>query len=104
MDEIQKFMNDCYDSSRWYHARSDERRRFDQIVMEELGQGKKIGTAVKKVGRQLPRIGAVVSEQTIPELKDYYSRLRRMEQEIAIATNMRRAAAARKRKRKAQQA
>ena len=98
MDEIQEFMRDCYDSSRWYHDRSDEQRRFDGIVMAEIAEGRKIGTALKKAARQVPEMATFVVTKSIPEFKDYYSRLRRMEQELAVANNMRMAAAMRKRK------
>lgn len=83
MNEIGKFMDECFKSSRWYHERSDERRRFDKIVMDELSQGRKIAKAVKKAVLQVPGMRAIVAEQTIPELKDYYSDLESIELDIA---------------------
>lgn len=88
MDDILGFTDDCYESVRWYHERSDERRLFDQIVMDELARGIKIAKAVKTAVRQIPGMGAVVAEQTIPELKDYYSKLQNLELEIATVNSM----------------
>ncbi len=98
MKEIQKFMDDCYDFSRWYHNRTDERKQFDKIVLQELSCGKKIQAAVKDAALQIPDIGTTVLGRTISELNDYYSQLQRMEQEIAIANNIRALIALRRKK------
>jgi hypothetical protein len=64
--------------------------------MAEMARGKKIGTALKKAARQVPQAVGVLAENSIPDLKKYYAQLERMEQEMAIAENMRVIAAMRK--------
>ncbi len=97
-DDIRDFVEECYTSTRWYHKRSAERRRFDRIVSDEMAKGMTIETAIQKARRQVPEIAAVVSQQTIPELTEYFSQLRRLEMEITIANNFLKLAEARKRK------
>jgi len=98
MDEIQKFMHECNDSSQWYHERSDEQRQFDGIVMDELARGRKIRISLNKAARQMPEMNAFLTEKSISELKEYYAQLKRIEQETAIVSNFRMIAAMRKRK------
>ena len=96
MADLQDFINHCYDSSRWYHDRSDKRKRLDKLVMEELGRGTEILVALKEASIQLPEMTDFVKLKTISQLERYYSELRRMEQEITIANNIRMMVARRK--------
>jgi len=98
MDEIQQFMEDMDDSTRWYHERSKEQREFDDLVVAELVRGKKVGSAVEKAIRQMPTMAVFLTSRTMSEIKEYYTQLRRLEQEIGIANNMQMLAAMRKRK------
>ncbi len=98
MDEIEEFMENMYDSTRWYHERSKEQREFDDLVVAELVCGKKVGSAVRKGIRLMPTMEVFLTNRTMSEIKEYYTQLRRLEQEIGIANNMQILAAMRKRK------
>ncbi|MCX6924594.1 MAG: hypothetical protein NT154_15470 [Verrucomicrobia bacterium] len=98
MDEIQQLLNDAYDSSRWYHERSGEQRSFDDAVIAHLGPGKRLEEALKEAVRQMPGMEPFLAGKTVSELADYYERLHRLEQEIAIADTMGEIVARRNRK------
>lgn len=97
MDELQHFMNDCIDSSRWYHGRSDAQKAFDKIMVESLNRNENIKSSIKNAIAQMPEM-CDFAMKSIFELNKYYSELQRIEQEIAISNNFRMMAAMRKRK------
>ena len=98
MSNIQELMEEFYDSSRWYHERGREQREFDEAVVTELATGTTIGTAVKNALQRITSMKTFVATKSMPELKEYYEQVRRIDLEIAIANNMRNMAAVRKRK------
>ena len=98
MNDIEKLMEEFYDSSRWYHDRGQEQREFDEAVVAELASGNKIGTAAEKALLRIPTMKDFVATKSISELKEYYEQVRRIDLEIAIANNMRNLAAIKKRK------
>jgi endonuclease III-like uncharacterized protein len=96
MSDIQELMEELYDSSRWYHERGREQREFDEAVVTELATGNTIGTAVKNALQRISTMKTFVATKSMPELKEYYEQVRRIDLEIAIANNMRNMAAVRK--------
>jgi hypothetical protein len=95
MDEIMQFLKDAHDSSRWYHERSKDQQAFDSAVTADLERGKKIEVALKGAVGQMPAMNAFLTVKTMTELADYYERLHRLEQEIALADNVQQLAAQR---------
>jgi hypothetical protein len=97
MDEIQQFMSDCIESSNGFNNRSKAQKTFDKMVITSINSGEKIELAIKNAATQMPQMSDFASI-SIPELNKYYSQLKRLESEIAIANNFRMISAMRKRK------
>ena len=98
MDELKSFMETCSEQFQSLEDRCENQKRFDRVVIEELKRGMQIENAVKTALSKHPEMNDFMAPQTIQELKAYYSQLQRLEQEIAMANNMRMMMEMRKRK------
>ena len=74
-----------YDSSRWYHERSAERRRFDVLVTAGLKRGWELPRAIEVAVLSMPEAECLIADNSRKELEDYYHNLRALVLEIASA-------------------
>ncbi len=85
MDKAEELLRYLYDSTRWYHQRSTERRRFDAVVSAGLKRGWELSRAIEVAVLSMPEAECLIAENSRKELEDYYHNLRAMELKIASA-------------------
>lgn len=84
-ENTEEVLRQMYDSTRWYHLRSAERRSFDALVTAGLKRGWELSRALEVAVLGMPEAENLIAGNSRQELEDYYRNLRALEMEIAIA-------------------
>jgi hypothetical protein len=85
MENTEELLWHLYDSTRWYHERSAERRCFDVLVTAGLKRGWELPRAIEVAVLSMPEAKCLIAGNSPEELEDYYRNLRALELDIAIA-------------------